>query len=344
MSSSAPVKIGINGFGRIGRLVCRAAQANPNVQIVAINDPFMDLDYMVYQFKFDSVHGRFAGTVEAKDGKLVINGNAITIFAQRNPAEIPWGTAGAWVVCESTGVFRTTKTASAHLSGGANKVIISAPAKDEDTPTFVLGVNHTDYDKSMGVVSNASCTTNCLAPIAKVLNDNFGISEGLMTTVHAMTANQLTNDGPSRGGKDWRAGRAASANIIPASTGAAIAVGIVIPELKGHLTGMAFRVGTCDVSVVDLTCKLAKPASLQDIVAAAEAAAAGPMKGILGITTEQNVSTDFIGDSRSSILDVGACIALNDTFVKIVSWYDNEWGYSNRLVDLAVYMWKQENA
>jgi glyceraldehyde 3-phosphate dehydrogenase len=337
------VKVGINGFGRIGRLVCRAAQANPRVQIVAINDPFMDLDYMVYQFKYDTVHGRFEGTVEAKDGKLVINGHPITVFAARNPSEIPWGSAGAWVVCESTGVFRTTKTASAHLTGGAQKVIISAPAGDEDTPTFVLGVNHTAYDKRMTVVSNASCTTNCLAPIAKVLNDNFGIAEGLMTTVHAMTANQLTVDGPSRGGKDWRAGRAAACNIIPASTGAATAVGIVIPELKGKLTGMAFRVGTTDVSVVDLTCKLIKPAKLKEIVAAAEAASKGSMAGILGITTEEVVSSDFIHDSRSSILDVNACIALNDTFVKIVSWYDNEWGYSNRLVDLAVFMHAQES-
>ena len=347
-AAPAPVKIGINGFGRIGRLVTRAASANPNVQIVAINDPFMDLEYMVYQFKYDSVHGRFKGTVEAIDGQLVINGNAITIFAQRDPSQIPWGTAGAWVVCESTGVFRTSKTAGAHLAGDApaQKVIISAPAKDEDTPTFVLGVNHTDYDKAMPIVSNASCTTNCLAPIAKVLNDNFGIVEGLMTTVHAMTANQLTNDGPSRGGKDWRAGRAGPVNIIPAATGAAKATGLVIPELQGKLTGMAFRVGTTDVSVVDLTCKLAKPTTIEEIVAAAEAAAAadGPMAGILGITRDQNVSTDFIGDSRSSILDTRACIALNETFVKIVSWYDNEWGYSNRLVDLAVYMWSQENA
>jgi glyceraldehyde 3-phosphate dehydrogenase len=341
---SDPVRLGINGFGRIGRLVARAAASNPNVKVVAINDPFMDLEYMVYQFKFDSVHGRFPGTVEAIDGKLVINGNAISVFAARNPAEIPWGSVNTYVVCESTGVFRSTKTASPHLAGGAQKVIISAPASDEDTPTFVLGVNHTQYDKSMDVVSNASCTTNCLAPIAKVINDNFGIAEGLMTTVHAMTANQLTNDGPSRGGKDWRAGRAGSVNIIPASTGAAIAVGIVIPELKGKLTGMAFRVGTTDVSVVDLTVKLEKPAKLADIVAAAEAAAAGPMSGILGITHEQNVSTDFIGDPRSSILDVQACISLNDTFVKIISWYDNEWGYSNRLVDLAVYMHKQETA
>jgi glyceraldehyde 3-phosphate dehydrogenase len=342
---SDTVKIGINGFGRIGRLVCRAATANPKVQVVAINDPFMDLEYMVYQFKYDSVHGRFNGTVEAKDGKLVINGQAITIFAQRNPADIAWGTAGAWVVCESTGVFRTSKTASAHLSGAspAQKVIISAPAKDEVTPTFVLGVNHKSYEKSMAVVSNASCTTNCLAPIAKVLNDNFGIAEGLMTTVHAMTANQLTVDGPSRGGKDWRAGRSAGCNIIPAATGAAKAVGIVIPELNGKLTGMAFRVSTQDVSVVDLTCKLKKPAPMEAIIAAAEAAAAGPMTGILGICRDQCVSSDFIDDPRSSILDTRACIALNDTFVKIVSWYDNEWGYSNRLVDLAVYMYAQES-
>jgi len=329
-------KIGINGFGRIGRLVLRAA-LEKKAEVVAINDPFMDLKYMVYLLKYDSVHMKYPGTVEEKDGKLVVDGKAISVFSEKDPASIPWGSVGTEVVCESTGVFTSKEGAGAHLKGGAKKVIISAPPKD-DTPMFVMGVNHTTYDKSINVLSNASCTTNCLAPMAKVVHEKFGIVEGLMTTVHAMTANQLSVDGPSKGGKDWRAGRCASANIIPASTGAAKAVGKVIPALNGKLTGMAFRVPTCDVSVVDLTCRLEKPAKMDEIVKAVTEAANGPMKGVLGVTDHEVVSQDFVHDSRSSILDVKACIQLNDQFVKLVSWYDNEWGYSNRLVDLAHYI------
>ena len=302
-----------------------------------MNDPFMDVQYMAYQLKYDSVHGRFPGEVAVKDGNLVVCGKIIQVFAEKEPSAIPWGKVGAHYVCESTGVFTSKDKAGLHLSGGARKVIISAPPKD-DTPMFVMGVNHEEYTPDHQVVSNASCTTNCLAPLAKVVHEKFGIVEGLMTTVHAMTANQLTVDGPSKGGKDWRAGRCAGSNIIPASTGAAKAVGKVIPALNGKLTGMAFRVPTPDVSVVDLTCKLAKPAKYEDIVAALRAASEGPLKGILGLTDEEVVSQDFCGDKRSSIFDVKAGIQLNDTFVKLVSWYDNEWGYSNRLVDLAVYM------
>jgi len=331
-------KIGINGFGRIGRLVLRAA-LEKKAEVVAINDPFMDLQYMVYLLKYDSVHMKYPGTVEAKDGKLVVDGKAISVFSEKDPASIPWGTVGTEVVCESTGVFTSKDSAGGHLKGGAKKVIISAPPKD-DTPMFVMGVNHTTYDKSINVLSNASCTTNCLAPMAKVVHDKFGIVEGLMTTVHAMTANQLSVDGPSKGGKDWRAGRCASANIIPASTGAAKAVGKVIPSLNGKLTGMAFRVPTPDVSVVDLTCRLEKPAKLDDIVKAITEAANGPMKGILSVTDHEVVSQDFVHDSHSSIFDVKACIQLNEHFVKLVSWYDNEWGYSNRLVDLAHFIMK----
>lgn len=331
------VAIGINGFGRIGRLVTRAAIANPKTKVVAINDPFMDLNYLVYLFKYDSTHGRFEGTVETKDGNLVVNGEVIHIFASRNPAEIPWAKAGATYVCESTGVFTTTEAANAHIQGGCKKVVISAPPKDA-TPMYVMGVNHQKYDGSAHIVSNASCTTNCLAPLAKVINDNFGIVEGLMTTVHATTATQLTVDGPSRGGKDWRAGRGAGQNIIPASTGAAKAVGKVLPELNGKLTGMAFRVPTPDVSVVDLTVRLAKPASYDVIKAAIKKASENEMKGILGYTEDEVVSTDFLHDARSSIFDANAGISLNDNFVKLVSWYDNEWGYSNRLVDLVLHM------
>nr|AAF44719.1 glyceraldehyde-3-phosphate dehydrogenase [Achlya bisexualis] len=333
----APVAIGINGFGRIGRLVCRAAFANPNATVVAINDPFMDLDYMVYLFKYDSTHGGYKGTVVAEDGNLVIDGHVVRVFSERNPNEIPWGEAGADYVCESTGVFTTTEKAGLHLQGGCKKVVISAPPKDS-TPMYVMGVNHDKYDGSAHVVSNASCTTNCLAPLAKVIHDNFGIVEGLMTTVHAVTANQLTVDGPSRGGKDWRAGRGAGANVIPASTGAAKAVGKVLPELNGKLTGMAFRVPVPDVSVVDLTVRLEKGASLDTIKAAVKEASEGSMAGILGYTEDEVVSQDFVSDKRSSIFDANACIALNDNFVKLVSWYDNEWGYSNRLVDLVVHM------
>lgn len=343
-TEAATVNLGINGFGRIGRLVTRAAAENSSVRIVAINDPFMSLDYMVYQLSYDSVHGRFKGTVEAGEGKLIINGSPVTVFAERDPKDIPWGTVGADYVCESTGVFTTGEKASGHLAGGAKKVIISAPPKD-DTPMFVMGVNNTEYKPEYNVVSNASCTTNCLAPLAKVIHDRFGIAEGLMTTVHAMTANQLTVDGPARGGKDWRAGRCASQNIIPSTTGAAKAVGKVIPTLNGVLTGMAFRVPTPDVSVVDLTCKLKTEASYEDIKAAIkDAATSGPLAGILKYTEDPVVSSDFIGEKASSIFDASAGISLNSTFCKLVSWYDNECGYSNRVVDLAVYMSSVDSA
>jgi glyceraldehyde 3-phosphate dehydrogenase len=328
------VKIGINGFGRIGRLVFRAATAHPDVSIVAVNDPFMDVAYMVYMFKYDSTHGRFKGTVEEKDGKLVINGHEVAVYAKRDPAEIPWGTHGADFVVESTGVFTTTDKAGTHLKGGAKHVIISAPSAD--APMFVMGVNHTKYDKSMTVVSNASCTTNCLAPLAKVINDKFGIVEALMTTVHAVTATQKTVDGPS--GKDWRAGRGAGQNIIPATTGAAKAVGKVIPELNGKLTGMAFRVPNPDVSVVDLTARLDKGATYDEIKAAIKEASEGPMKGILGYTEDEVVSSDFIGDCHSSIFDANAGISLNNNFVKLIAWYDNEYGYSHRVIDLIKHM------
>jgi len=336
-----PAKMGINGFGRIGRLVFRAAMANPDVEVVAVNDPFMDIEYMVYMLKYDSVHGKYPGTVEKGDNALVVDGKNVSIFTDKDPASIPWGKAGADYVCESTGVFCDKPKAGLHLGGGCKKVIISAPPKD-DVPMFVMGVNNTEYTSDKDVVSNASCTTNCLAPLAKVVNDKFGIVEGLMTTVHAMTATQLTVDGPSRGGKDWRGGRCASQNIIPSATGAAKAVGKVIPSLNGKLTGMAFRVPTPDVSVVDLTCKLEKEASMDEIVAAIKEASAGPMKGILSWTDDEVVSTDFIGSKFSSIFDIKAGIALNKNFVKLVSWYDNEWGYSNRLVDLAIHMAKTD--
>lgn len=331
-------KLGINGFGRIGRLVCRAASQRDDVSIVAVNEPFMDLHYMVYQLKYDSVHGRCPVEVGEKDGYLIVGKHKIRVFHEKDPSAIKWGEAGAEFICESTGVFTTKEKAVAHVKdGGAKYVIISAPPKD-DAPMYVMGVNHEQFKPEHKVVSNASCTTNCLAPLAKIINDKFGIAEGLMTTVHSLTANQLTVDGPSKGGKDWRAGRCAGANIIPATTGAAKAVGKVIPELKGKLTGMSIRVPTADVSVVDLTCKLEKPAKYEDIVAAIREASEGSMKGIMGITDEEVVSTDFVHDSHSSIFDVKAGIMLNETFVKLVSWYDNEWGYSCRLVDLAVYM------
>ena len=329
------VKIGINGFGRIGRLAFRAALTKPEVEVVAINDPFTDLDYMVYMLKYDSVHGRFTGEARVSGDKLVVNGKEITVFAERDPAAIGWGSVGAEYIAECTGVFLTQESAAAHLKGGAKKVVFSAPAKD-DSPTFVMGVNHEKYTSDMNFVSNASCTTNCLAPLAKVINDNFGITEGLMTTVHATTATQKTVDSPSN--KDWRGGRAASANIIPSSTGAARAVGLVIPELKGKLTGMAFRVPTINVSVVDLTCRLAKPATYEDIKNAIKAAAAGPLKGIMAYTEDEVVSSDFIGESCTSVFDAKAGIALSDNFVKLVSWYDNEWGYSCKLIDLCRYV------
>merc|ERR1712240_620326 len=326
-------RIGINGFGLIGRLVLRAA-IEKGATVVAVNDPFIPLDYMVYMFKYDSTHGKFKGEVK-EDGKfLYVNGNKITVFNERDPANIDWASAGAEYIVESTGVFTTNDKAIVHTKGGAKKVIISAPSAD--APMFVMGVNHEKYDKSLTVVSNASCTTNCLAPLAKVINDNFGIIEGLMTTVHAVTATQKTVDGPS--GKDWRGGRGAAQNIIPSSTGAAKAVGKVIPELNGKLTGMAFRVPTPDVSVVDLTVRLAKEASYDEICATVKAAAEGPLKGILGYTDEDLVSTDFIGDGRSSIFDAKAGIQLSKTFVKLVTWYDNEMGYSNRVIDLITYM------
>jgi len=328
-------QVGINGFGRIGRLVFRAALEKGDVDVVAVNDPFIALDYMVYMFKYDSTHNRFKGEVSSADGCLVVNGKKIKVFNERDPASIAWGGAGAEYVVESTGVFTTIEKAQAHIKGGAKKVIISAPSAD--APMYVMGVNEDKYSPSENIISNASCTTNCLAPLAKVINDKFGIEEGLMTTVHAVTATQKTVDGPS--GKNWRDGRGAGQNIIPASTGAAKAVGKVIPALNGKLTGMAFRVPVPDVSVVDLTCRLSKPASYDEIKAEVKAAAtAGPLKGYLGYTDEQVVSSDFIGDERSSIFDAAAGIALSPTFVKLVSWYDNEFGYSNRVVDLINYV------
>jgi len=332
------LKIGINGFGRIGRLVTRAASKREEVEVVAINDPFIDLDYMVYMFKYDSTHGPFTGEVTKADGKLVINGKPIAVFSNRNPAEIPWGSAGADYVVESTGVFTTTEKASAHLQGGAKRVIVSAPSAD--APMYVMGVNHTEYNNANKVVSNASCTTNCLAPLAKIVDDNFGIVEGLMTTVHSYTATQKTVDGPS--GKNWRDGRGASQNIIPASTGAAKAVGKVIPKLNGKLTGMAFRVPTANVSVVDLTVRLEKDASYDDIKAAIKKESESSMKGFMGYTEDDVVSSDFNGSTLSSVFDAGAGIALSSKFVKLVSWYDNEFGYSNRVVDLMVYMSSKE--
>lgn len=332
------VSIGINGFGRIGRLVTRAALRNSDVKVVLINDPFMSTEYMAYLFKYDSVHGPWNGVVEHSEDSLIVDGVKITVSAERSPADIPWGKHGAEFVCESTGVFTTSQACEGHLRGGAKKVIISAPPKD-DTPMFVMGVNHTEYDNSLSVVSNASCTTNCLAPIAKIINDKFGIVEGLMTTVHAATANQLTVDGPSKGGKDWRAGRSAGANVIPSTTGAAKAVGKVIPALQGKLTGMAFRVPTPDVSVVDLTCRLEKPATYDQICSVIKEASESPeFKGILSYTSDQVVSQDFVNDTHSSIFDAKAGISLNDNFCKLISWYDNEAGYSERIVDLAVYM------
>ncbi|WMJ72953.1 type I glyceraldehyde-3-phosphate dehydrogenase [Cytophagaceae bacterium ABcell3] len=328
------IKVGINGFGRIGRLVFRAAVERPEIEIVGIND-LIDVEYMSYMLRYDSTHGRFNGTVEVKDGKLVVNGNAIRVTAERDPANLKWNEVGAEYVVESTGLFLTQETAQKHIQAGAKRVILSAPAKDS-TPTFVMGVNNDSYTKDMSIVSNASCTTNCLAPVAKVLNDKFGIAEGLMTTVHAVTATQKTVDGPSM--KDWRGGRGAYQNIIPSSTGAAKAVGLVIPELKGKLTGMAFRVPTPDVSVVDLTCRLEKGASYEEIKKAMKEASEGSMKGILGYTEDAVVSNDFLGDARTSIFDASAGIALTDNFVKVVSWYDNEWGYSNKLVDLLQFM------
>ena len=328
------VKIGINGFGRIGNLSFQAAMAKEEVEVVAINDPFIEADYMAYMTKYDTVHGRFNGTVEAKDGNLIVNGKTIKVYNEMDPHNIPWGELGVEYVLECSGVFTTIEKAQAHIDAGAKQVIISAPSKD--APMFVMGVNNTEYKPEMKIVSNASCTTNCLAPLAKVINDNFGITEGLMTTVHATTATQKTVDGASK--KDWRGGRAAAANIIPSSTGAAKAVGKVIPDLDGKLTGMAFRVPTVDVSVVDLTCNLARPTTYEEICKAMKEASENEFKGIIEYTDEPVVSSDFINDEHTSIFDASAGIMLTDTFVKLVAWYDNEWGYSNKLVDLACYI------
>ena len=323
------IKIGINGFGRIGRLVFRAAVNRNDMEVVAIND-LIDVDYIAYMLKYDSTHGRFDGTVEVADGNLVVNGNTIRVTSERNPADLAWSDVGADYVVEATGLFLTEEKASAHLKAGAKKVVLSAPSKDA-TPMFVMGVNHTDY-AGQTIVSNASCTTTCLAPMAHVVHKAFGIKEGLMTTVHATTATQMTVDGPSR--KDWRGGRGAGQNIIPSSTGAAKAVGKVIPDLNGKLTGMSFRVPTPDVSVVDLTCSLEKPATYDEIKKALKEAAEGELKGILGYTEDAVVSTDFVGESCTSVFDAEAGIALSDTFVKLIAWYDNEWGYSCKVLDL----------
>ena len=328
------IKIGINGFGRIGRFVFRVAVAKENVEVVGIND-LLDVDYIAYMLKYDSTHGKFKGTVEVKDGSLIVNGKKIRVTSEKNPADLKWGEIGADYVVESTGLFLTKEKAQGHIEAGAKKVIMSAPSKD-DTPMFVMGVNNTSYKNDMAFVSNASCTTNCLAPIAKVLNDKFGIVEGLMTTVHATTATQKTVDGPSL--KDWRGGRGAGQNIIPSSTGAAKAVGKVIPELNGKLTGMAFRVPTPDVSVVDLTARIAKGATYDEICAAMKAASEGELKGILGYTEDAVVSNDFLGDTRTSIFDAGAGISLSPNFVKVISWYDNEMGYSAKVIELIEYM------
>jgi glyceraldehyde 3-phosphate dehydrogenase len=330
----AKIKIGINGFGRIGRLVLRSAVERNNVEVVGIND-LIDVEYMAYMLKYDSTHGRFNGTVEVKNGQLLVNGNTIRVTAEKDPANLKWNEIGAEYVVECTGLFLTKETAQKHISAGARKVVLSAPSKD-DTPMYVMGVNHETYTSDLDVVSNASCTTNCLAPVAKVLHDNFGIVEGLMTTVHATTATQKTVDGVSM--KDWRGGRGAAQNIIPSSTGAAKAVTKVIPSLKGKLTGMAFRIPTANVSVVDLTCRLEKPASYEKVKEAMKKAAEGELKGILGYTEESVVSTDFNGDPRTSIFDANAGISLNDNFVKVVAWYDNEWAYSCKLLDLVIYI------
>ncbi len=330
----AKIKVGINGFGRIGRLAFRASLQRNDMEIVAIND-LIDVDYMSYMLRYDTIHGKFNGTVEVKDGKLVVNGKTIRVTAEKDPANLKWNEVGADYVIESTGLFLTKEKAEAHLKAGAKRVVMSAPSKD-DTPMFVVGVNHKAYKSDMNIVSCASCTTNCLAPVTKVLHENFGVVEGLMTTVHSTTATQKTVDGPSM--KDWRGGRAASGNIIPSSTGAAKAVTKVIPELKGKLTGMAFRVPTLNVSVVDLTCRLEKSTTYEEICAAMKKASEGELKGILGYTEDEVVSSDFIGDSRTSVFDAKAGIMLNPNFVKIVAWYDNEWGYSCKLLDMIAHM------
>ena len=329
------IKVGINGFGRIGRLVMRVFLERDNVDVVAVNDPFIDVEYMKYMLTYDTIHGKYNADIKVEGNDLVINGKTVKVFNCMEPSEIPWGEVGAEYVVESSGVFTTTEKAQAHLKGGAKKVVISAPSKD--AKMFVMGVNNNEYTSDMNIVSNASCTTNCLAPLAKVINDNFGIVEGLMTTVHSATATQKTVDGPSK--KDWRGGRAATYNIIPSSTGAAKAVGKVIPSLNGKLTGMSFRVPTLDVSVVDLTCRLEKGASYEEIVEKIKEACNGELKGIMSWTDEDVVSSDFISDPHTSIFDVKAGIQLSDNFVKLVSWYDNEWGYSNKVVDLITHMY-----
>ena len=334
------IKVGINGFGRIGRMVFRASINHPEIEIVGIND-LCPADYLAYMLKYDTMHGQFQGTVESTENTIIVNGHEIPISAERNPADLPWGKLGAEYVIESTGLFLTQEKAAGHLAAGAKKVVMSAPSKDA-TPMFVCGVNLDKYTTDMNFVSNASCTTNCLAPIAKVLNDKFGITDGLMTTVHSATATQKTVDGPSL--KDWRGGRAASGNIIPSSTGAAKAVGKVSPELNGKLTGMSMRVPTLDVSVVDLTVNLAKPATYEEICAAMKEASEGELKGVLGYTDEDVVSSDFLGDARTSIFDAKAGIALTDTFVKVVSWYDNEVGYSNKVLELIEHMYSVDHA
>jgi len=335
------IKIGINGFGRIGRLVFRAGLANPKYDFVAVNDPFMSPDYVEYMLRYDTVHGRFEGKISHDADSITVNGKKILFFAEKDPANIPWGKNDVEYIVDATGIFHTAEMSQAHINAGAKKVIFSGPSKD-DTPMFVMGVNHNTYRKDMTFVSNASCTTNCLAPIAKVIHDNFGIIDGLMTTIHSATNTQMVVDAPSK--KDWRGGRAASGNIIPSSTGAAKAVGVVMPELKGKLTGMSMRVPTLDVSVVDLTVNLEKPAKYEEICSAMKKASEGELKGILGYTDEMVVSSDFIGDARTSIFDEKAGIALTDTFVKVVSWYDNEWGYSSKVLELIGHMFEIDHS
>ena len=334
------IKIGINGFGRIGRLVFRAGINRPDLEFVGINDPGMTPDYMAYMLRYDTIHGRFDGEISYDENSITVNGKKVMVYAEKEPSALPWGEIGAEYVVEATGLFLTKEKSEGHIKAGAKKVVMSAPSKD-DTPMFVMGVNQDKYTPDMQFVSNASCTTNCLAPIAKVLHDNFGITDGLMTTVHSVTATQKTVDGPSK--KDWRGGRAATYNIIPSSTGAAKAVGKVIHELNGKLTGMSMRVPTLDVSVVDLTVNLAKPAKYDEICAAMKAASEGELAGVLGYTDEDVVSSDFISDPRTSIFDAKAGIALTDTFVKVVSWYDNEWGYSNKVLDLISHMYSVDH-
>lgn len=329
------IKIGINGFGRIGRLVFRAGINSKDIEFVGINDPGMTPDYIAYMLRYDTMHGQFEGEISYSDDSITVNGKEIKVYALRNPAEIPWGKIGAEYIIESSGIFLTKEKAQGHIDAGAKHVIMSAPPKD-DTPIFVMGVNNSKYDSDMTFVSNASCTTNCLAPLVKVLHENFGVKDGLMTTIHSITATQTTIDGPSM--KDWRGGRASSGNIIPSSTGAAKAVGKVIPELNGKLTGMSMRVPTLDVSVVDLTCNLIRPTTYQEICDAMKKASEGELKGILGYTEEEVVSSDFLGDTHTCIFDKGAGIALTDTFVKLIAWYDNEIGYSNKVLDLVRHM------